>query len=121
MIYEFFRKPLGWAVGAILLILAAWWLYSALTRDARTEARLSRNQTTAAQNSGRDAVNTVAEAANREAGDADLTRSNEMEIRNAEGSDAIVADPAHDAGLRSLCRRRSYRSDPRCVQYANPD
>lgn len=111
----FFRKPLGWAVGALLLILAVWWAYSALTRDAKTEARLGRNQAEAASQSGSDAVNVVGKAGEREAASNDLTRTNETEIRNAEGADAVVAAPVRDAGLSALCRRAAYKTDPRCL------
>lgn len=113
---DLIRKPLTWAIGAIALILAAWWAYSALTRDARTEARLGRNQATAASQAGSEAVNTIGKAGEREAESADLTRSNEKAIRDAKGSDAQVAAPARDAGLQALCRRAAYRADPRCVR-----
>lgn len=117
---SFFRKPLGWAVGAIIVLLAVWWAYSALTRDSKAEARLSRNQAEAASESGSEAVNTVGEAGVREAQSDALTRDNEKDIRNAEGADAPVAAPARDAGLASLCRRAAYRNDPKCLQRANP-
>lgn len=120
MIFEFFRKPLGWAVGALVIVLALWWAYSALTRDAKTEARLGRNQAEAAAQSGSDAVNTVGKAGEREAASNDLTRTNSEEIHNAEGADARVAPAADAAGRASLCRRSAYRNDPKCLQHANP-
>lgn len=116
MLLAFFRKPLGWLVAAIIVLGLAWWGYRALTADARTEARLGRNQATAAQQSGADAVNTVGQAGDREAAGDALTRSNETEIRNAPGADAAVSAEAGEAGLQALCRRRAYADDPRCVR-----
>lgn len=109
-----------YVAGAIAIILALAWLYSAITAKPKAEARLGRNQATAAQESGSDAANTVGQAGDRETADATLTRSNEKDIRNAEGADAAVAAPARDAGLRSLCKRRAYSRDTRCLQYADP-
>lgn len=108
-------------IGAGLAALAAlWWLYSAITANPKAEARLAKEQAEAALESGRDAVETVGEAGEREAASEALTRDNERNIRDAEGADDEVAVPVNDAGLRSLCKRRAYRSDPRCVQYADP-
>ncbi len=108
------------ALTALLIALAVWWLYSTWTAKPKAEARLGKNTTEAAQASGKDAVNTVGQASDREAKIDDLTRTNERDIRNAQGADAAVAAPARDAGLRSLCSRASYRLDPRCVQQPNP-
>jgi len=113
-------KPVVWAAIAVCLLLALWLAYRALTADSRTEARLARNQAESAAQSGADAVNAVAGAADREAASDAITRTNEKDIRNAEGADAAVAAPANDAGLRSLCRRRVYRDNPKCLQFANP-
>lgn len=108
------------AVAALLIVFALWWLYATITAKPKAEARLGKNQTEAAQQSGEDAVNTVGAAGEREAGIDETTRTNEREIRNAEGADAPVAGGVRDAGLRSLCRRASYRNDPRCVQFTDP-
>lgn len=116
MIFEFFRKPLGWLVAAILVLLALWWLYSAITANPKAEARLSRNQAQAASESGSDAVNTVGRAADREAASNELTRTNEQDIRNAPGSDAAVSAEARAAGIRALCKRAAFKDDPRCVK-----
>ena len=111
-----------WALLAFAgVLLAVWWLYSTWTANPKAEARLGRNQASAASESGADAVNTVGRAGDREAGDDALTRSNEEDIRNAEGSDATVAPGARDAGLAALCRRRAYADDPRCVRDARTD
>lgn len=111
---KFILAHLRWFVVGIAILAALWWLYSAITAKPEAEARLGRNQADAASESGSDAVNTVGKAGDREAASDALTRSNDQEIRNAEGSDAKVATPARDAGLAALCRRAAYRNDPRC-------
>jgi hypothetical protein len=116
MLLAFFKRPLGWAVIGLVAMLAMWLGYRAITADARTEARLSRNQAEAARQSGADAVNTVGEAGEREAAGDALTRENNQEIRNAPGADAPVSAEAGAAGLAALCRRRAYRDEPRCVR-----
>jgi len=113
-------KPIVWAAIVVALLLGLWLGYRALTADSRTEARLARNQAESALESGRDAVDTVGKASDREAASDALTRDNDRSIRDAEGADDEVGSAVNDAGLRSLCRRRAYRSDPRCVQFANP-
>lgn len=120
MIFDFFKKPVGWAVMAVLLLIAMWWAYSALTRDARTEARLGKNQAEAAQESGSDAVNTIGRAGERENASGDLDKTNATEIHDAEGADQAVSGGVRDAGLASLCRRAAYRNDPKCMQPVNP-
>jgi hypothetical protein len=111
-----------WVWGLIVLVaavLALGALYGAITAKPKAEARLATNQVQAAQQNGADAVNVVGQAGEREAASDDLTRSNDKEIRNAQGADAPVAAAARNAGLASLCRRASYQRDPKCVQYAN--
>ena len=108
------------ALGVIALVGALWWLYAAVTAKPRAEASLGRNQAEAAQASGRDAANAVGAASDRESGIDATTRSNEKEIRDAQGANASVDPAVRDAGLRSLCRRASYRRDPKCVQLAPP-
>lgn len=116
MLINLFRKPLAWALAAVLLLLAAWWLYSALTANPKAEARLGRNQAAAAAQSGEDAVNTVGAAGDRDATTDALSRENSDAIRNAQGADAPLAAPVRDAGLQALCRRAAYARDPRCVR-----
>ncbi|WP_299307850.1 hypothetical protein [uncultured Croceicoccus sp.] len=107
-------------IGALVMIVAGVWLSTAMTNDRRaaTEGRLAEKQHEAAVASGRDAVATVSENAAAAAASDAMTMENEYAIRNAEGSDAVVDPRASDAGLRALCRRRSYLDDPRCVQFA---
>ena len=64
-------------LAALAIVLALWWLYATITAKPKAEARLGGNQARAAQESGRDAVNAVGAAADREAASDALTRSNE--------------------------------------------
>lgn len=109
-------KVAGYIIGALVLIGALWWLYSAITANPKAEARLARNQSEAASQSGADAVNTVGRAGEREAAGDALTRENDSAIRNAEGADAEVGAGVNDAGLQALCRRASHRDSARCVE-----
>ena len=110
------RKPIAWAIGAVLILALLWGGYRWLTADERTEARLSKNQAGAAVESGRDAVETVGAAAEREAAGEVLTRENEAAIRGAPGATDPVSAEARGAGLQALCKRQAYKDDPRCAQ-----
>ena len=89
-------------------------------RGAKTEIKLSKGQAGAAIESGRDAVDTVGNvAANASASD-QLSRENENDIRKANGAGAPVDPGVNGAGLNSLCKRASYRLDPKCLQRAAP-
>lgn len=120
MITRWAMINLRWLLLGLGVLFLLAWGYSALTRNSKAEARLSKNQAEAAAQSGSDAANTVGAAGDREAASDALTRDNEKDIRNAEGSDAPVAAPARDAGLDGLCRRAAYRNDPKCLQRAHP-
>ncbi len=109
------KNPLYALVAALALLVGLWWAWSALTDDPGAEARLAKNQAEAARESGSDAVETVGAAGKREADSVDLTRTNSEEIRNAQGADAAVDPAARDAGLTALCRRASYKNNPRCA------
>ncbi|HEU0045063.1 hypothetical protein [Sphingomonas sp.] len=111
----------------VTLLLVALLIAAALTarscqreRTATTETSLARGQADAATASGKDAVETVGTRAQVDAATDTITRENADAIRSAEGASAPVAAPVRDAGLASLCRRASYRRDPKCVQHARP-
>lgn len=114
-------SPRLWGIiaGALLMLLAVWWLWSEFTsgQRAKVEARINANQADAAAASGDDAVETVSsQAANEDAVDA-ITKGNADAIRSAPGADTPVAAPVRDAGLAGLCKRASYRNDPKCLQH----
>lgn len=114
------RKPLGMAIGGVILALLVWWLIATLTggKSAKVEARLGENTTEAAIESGRDAVGTIGAVGASEDAVDDLTRENDNDIRNAEGADAPVAPAARAAGRNSLCKRAAYRERPECLQHS---
>lgn len=110
------RRFAPWVALVVLLLILAAVGPSGCRRIAyeSARARLGEEAARAASASGRDAVATVGEAARRETQSADLTRTNELEIRNAQGADARVDPAVRDAGLGGLCRRPAYRDDQRC-------
>ena len=118
MIAKFILPHLRWIVFGLLLVFALWWLYSTITAKPKAEARLGRNQTEAALDSGRDAVGAVSKQQAGETAIDKITKENERAIRNAPGADAPVDPALRDAALRSLCQRRTYSRDPKCVQFA---
>lgn len=83
-------------------------------RNAASQARVDASQAAAASNSAADAINTVSAAGGREAASEGLTRSNERDIRAAEGAGDKVKPGVDTAGRAALCRREAYRNDPRC-------
>lgn len=109
-------RVIAMIVGAILLVVGLALLVHScdVSKSRGAQSRLDRAQTQATINSGADAVNTVGTVSSNEAQANDLTRSNDRDIRNAEGSNAVVNPAARDAGLRALCLRRAYRDTPKC-------
>lgn len=117
---QFLLAHLRWFLLALGVLFALVWLYNFITANPKAEAKLSKNQAEAGLQSGKDAVNTVGAAAGREAASDTLTRENTDDIRNADGASAPVVGAVRDAGLDSLCKRRAYSRDPRCVQRLDP-
>lgn len=115
------------ALRVVLILLAVAAVAVVLTlrscneaRTAKTTEKVATGQAGAATASGKDAVETVGNRADSDAAADTVTRENANAIDKAEGASAPVAPAARDAGLRSLCRRASYRGNPKCVQFANP-
>lgn len=102
--------------GIVLLGLAiVLGVHSCDVRHNRAaQTRVDSAQGEAASNSAADAISTVARSGEAERASEDLTRTNEQQIRAAEGSNAAVNPAARDAGIAALCRRAAYRNDPRC-------
>jgi hypothetical protein len=111
----------GKVIAALALIALLAGLFAlnrcSAARTAHTEVKLATGQAGAAQASGTDAVETTGNVMGNEAATDRVTKENDDAIQNAQGASAPVAAPARDAGLRSLCRRASYRRDLKCVQY----
>lgn len=116
LILEVARRFAPWimlAVIALLILLAGPAMCRKINHE-RARARLGEETARAASRNGEDAVATVGAAARREAQSSDLTRTNEQEIRHAQGADVSVDPAVRDAGLGGLCRRPAYRDDERC-------
>jgi flagellar biosynthesis/type III secretory pathway M-ring protein FliF/YscJ len=110
-------------VAAVFVLIVAVGLFVRSCDKRRSQAaqgRVERSQAEASSNSAKDAINAVGAANGRETASEDLTRSNEKDIRNAEGSNAAVNPAARDAGLRALCLRPAYRDSERCKLLGAP-
>jgi negative regulator of sigma E activity len=83
-------------------------------RSEAAQSRVQHSQSEALSNSGADAVNTVAASVKAAAASEELTRSNEQQIRAAQGANDKVNPAVRDAGIAALCRRQAYANDPRC-------
>lgn len=105
------------AIAAIAIILVLGFLQVRSCQQERqraAEARLQQGQMGAQGESAKDAIATQGKAGERERQSEELTRTNEREIRNAQGASDPVNPAARDAGLRSLCRRAAYIDSERC-------
>lgn len=109
-------RTIALTVGALVVIAALIWGPTAcqMIRSQHAQSKVDKAQAGAAAESGGDAVETTAAAGHREAGSEELTRTNEREIRAAEGADQRINPAAQAAGLRALCRREAYRGTERC-------
>lgn len=108
------------AVAAALIVSVLFVRSCQAERGAKTAEKVAQGQAQAAQQSGKDAVDTVGKRAAEKAEADKITKENADAIDQAEGSRDAVNPAVRDAGLRSLCRRPEYRRNPKCVQYANP-
>lgn len=123
-ILAWLRSSIGMVIaGLVVLVLILGVLQVRSWQQDRLRAaqsKIDRGQAGAARESAADAVNTVGNVAEAQRESEDLTRSNEREIRDAEGANDAVNPAVRDAGLRSLCRRAASRNDPRCRVQPTP-
>lgn len=114
--YTITARLIAIAVGVIVLIAVVG--LTVRSCDARhskaAQSRVDASQAQAASNSAADAIGTVAASGEAERASEDLTRSNEQQIRGAEGANDKVNPAVRDAGIAALCRRQAYKDDPRC-------
>jgi hypothetical protein len=89
-------------------------------RTAGMEAALGRNAAGAAIASGQDASNTVGSVSASEAATDATGRTNDAEIRKAQGAAQAVPAAVDTAGRNALCLRAAYRRDPRCLRQPAP-
>jgi hypothetical protein len=115
---EIAAKTIALVIAAVLLLVAtiATLTYCEKQRSRGAQSRVERSQGEAASNSAADAIGTVARSGEASRASEDLTRSNDRDIRAAEGANASVNPAARDAGLTALCKRAAYREDPRCKE-----
>lgn len=105
--------------GLIVIVIAALAGVLTLTqcsngRQEAAQARVSTGQADAFANSAADSIAVQQAASGRERASEDQSRTNEKEIRDAQGANDAVNPAVRDAGVRSLCRRAAYRDSPRC-------
>lgn len=102
-------------LGLVLIVLVLFGASQCTKRkNAASQARVEQSQAQAAQESAKDAINAVAASGARESASEDLTRSNDREIRAADGASERVGAGVNYAGRAALCRREAYRNDPKC-------
>lgn len=103
-------------IGGVLIIALLIFGVSECSKrkNQAAQSRVDSAQAGAASNSAADAIGTVSEAGKREAGSEELTRSNEREIRAAEGAAERVKPGVDYAGRAALCKRVAYQNDPKC-------
>ena len=111
-------RPVLYAIGAVVVALAIWWLVSTVMGGKRAEvqAKLNGNIAGAALESGKDAVNTVGQQQASESAVDAVGRDNAAAIHNAPGASASVSPEAHAAGIAAICKRASAKGDPKCAK-----
>ncbi len=114
--HEIAARTIAMVIGALVLVIAVSIALSQCSKrkNAAAQARVDSSQANAAATSAADAIDTVSKAGEREKASEDLTRTNERDIRAAEGAGDKVKPGVNNAGLRALCQRQAYRDSPRC-------
>lgn len=109
-------EVIGIAVLALLLIVAiGFGVRSCDKRHSQAaQSRVERSQAEAASNSAADAINTVTGVGSNQAASEELGRTNERDIRAAQGAGERVGAGVNAAGQSALCKRAAYRDDPKC-------
>jgi FtsZ-interacting cell division protein ZipA len=114
MIAGLSTRIIAMIVGAVLLLgIIAFGVHSCDQRRSKAaQSRVNDAQSGAFQNSAGDAVATQGAVNQRTSDSEATTRSNERDIRNAQGADDAVNSGVRDAGFTSLCKRPSFRNSP---------
>jgi ABC-type protease/lipase transport system fused ATPase/permease subunit len=114
--YEMGAKLIAIVVGALVLVAVVGLTVRSCDkrRSQAAQARVERSQAEAASNSAADAINTVTGVGSNQAASEDLGRTNERDIRAAEGANERVGAGVNAAGRAALCKRAAYRDDPKC-------
>lgn len=111
-------KLIAIVVGVIVLVLVVGFAVRSCDkrRAAASQARVEHAQAEAASNSAADAINTVTGVGTNQAASEELGRTNDHDIRAAEGANERVGAGVNLAGRRALCKRAAYRDDPKCKE-----
>lgn len=114
--YKIGARIIAMVIGGLVLIASITFGVTQCDkrRNQADQARVDSAQSGAASNSAADAIGTVTAAGERETASEGLTRSNEREIRAAEGAAERVKPGVNYAGRAALCRREAYRNSPDC-------
>jgi ABC-type protease/lipase transport system fused ATPase/permease subunit len=117
--FEIGAKLVAIIVGALVLVAVVGLTVRSCDkrRSQAAQARVERSQAEAASNSAADAINTVTGVGTNQAASEDLGRTNERDIRAAEGANARVGAGVNAAGRAALCKRAAYRGDPKCAAF----
>lgn len=111
------RRTIGFIIAAVLVLGAMFALSRCMSEPARQQAAAAKADASlsdARAASGRDAVDAVSNAADRDSAIEQTTRENDDAIRNAPGAAASVDPGVAGAGRASLCRRAAYRDSEQC-------
>ncbi len=104
------------------LAWGGWQIWTKHQREAQQAANVAVVAGTmkAQQAEGHQAVEAVTNEAAVEASSRALTQSNAQAIHAASGAEVAVQPAEYDAGIRALCKRAVYRSDPMCAHLKHP-
>lgn len=100
--------------GIALICVLCFGLAFCHQRDKAQKARGEAAVATSQANLGKDASNITAGVVEAEKGLSEVERQNREDINNATNANESAGD-AGNRGLRALCRRVQYASDPRCA------
>lgn len=110
-----------WTAAVVLVLVLLGMAKCTYDRGFQKQIKVNANQAGAARQSGADAVNTFGNTQANEMAIDQVGRENSDAIDKTSGASSAVADDTRAAGLRSLCRRASYRnSHAECVQHVAP-
>lgn len=114
--YVISARLIAIVIGVIALVLIVG--FTVRSCDSRhnkaAQSRVERSQGEAASNSAADAINAVTGVGANQAASEELGRTNERDIRAAEGANTKIGPGVDAAGRKALCKRAAYRDDPKC-------
>lgn len=96
----------------ILLVVLAGPAACNRIRALTAQTKVDAAQHGALVNSAQDAIQTQGEVAANASASESLSRSNEQDIRHAQGADQTIDPAARNAGFASLCKRADFRNNP---------